>query len=88
MRGHSRLRARGWMLTVGVIVLIAGHSVVLYYFSSHVALSAAVVSGVIILVVIKHLGLLGSAYALFRRRAWRKAPLDDQETRQSPRTGI
>ena len=88
MRGHSRLRARGWMLPVGVVILIAGHGIVLYYFSSHVALSAAVVSGVIILVVIKHLGVLGSTYALFRRRARRNAPLDDQETRQSPRTGL
>ncbi len=88
MRGRSGLRARGWMLPVGVVILIAGHGIVLYYFSSHVALSAAVVSGVIILVVIKHLGVLGSTYALFRRRARRNAPLDDQETRQSPRTGL
>jgi len=64
------------MLPLAVIILIAGHGIVLYYFSSHVALSTAVVSAVIILVLIKHLGLLGSAYALFRRRARRKAPLD------------
>ena len=87
MRGHSRLRARAWMLAVGVIILIAGHGIILYYFSSHMALSAAVVSGVIILVVIKHLGLLGTVYPLFRRRARRRAPLDDQETRQPPRIG-
>ena len=47
------------MLVVGVAVLIAGHGIILYYVSSHLALSAAVVSGVIVLVVIKHLGLLG-----------------------------
>ena len=82
MRGHVRLRAHAWMLPVAVIILIAGHGIILYYFSSHVALSAAVASGVIILVVIKHLGLLGPVYALFRRRARRKAPLDDQETSQ------
>jgi membrane protein YdbS with pleckstrin-like domain len=88
MTGAGRLRARAWMLAVGAIILIAGHAVILYYFSSHVALSAAVVSGVIILVVIKHLGLLGPVYALFRRRARRNAPLDDQETddRREPRT--
>ena len=60
---------------VGVIVLIAAHGVILYYFSSHLALSAAVVSGAIILAVIKHLGLLGLVYALFRRRARRKPML-------------
>ncbi len=77
MRGHGHLRARAWMLAVGAIILIAGHGVILYYFSSHVALSAAVMSAVIILVVIKHLGLLGSVYALLRRRPRRSAPLDD-----------
>jgi len=86
MRRHSPLRARAWMLAVGVIILIAGHGVILYYFASHVTLTAAVVSGAVILLVIKHLGLLGSVYALFRWRARRNASLDDQETRQSPRT--
>ena len=75
MTRHSRLRARAWMLVAGAIILIAAHGVILYYFSSHMALSAAVVSGVIILVVIKHLGLLAPAYALFRRRARRKPML-------------
>ena len=75
MTGHGRLRARAWMLMVGVITLIAAHGVILHYFSSHMVLSAAVVSGVIILVVIKHLGLLAPVYALFRRRARRKPML-------------
>lgn len=60
---------------MGALILIAGHGIVLYYVSSHMALSAAIVSGVILLVVIKHLGLLGPAYALFRRRARRKPRL-------------
>jgi hypothetical protein len=38
---------------------------------SHVTLSAAVLSGAIILLVIKHVGLLGPLYALFRRRGSR-----------------
>jgi hypothetical protein len=68
MKGHSRPRMRPWMLLVGVIGLVA-HSAVLYYVLSHTGLSAAVVSGVIVLIVIKHLGLLGPLYALFRRRS-------------------
>ena len=69
MKAHGHPRVRPWMLLVllGGIGLV-GHSVVLYYFLSHTALSAAVVSGVIVLIVIKHLGLLGSLYSLFRRR--------------------
>jgi hypothetical protein len=57
------------VLSAGVVALIASHGIILYYVSSHTALSAAVLSGVTILVVIKHLGLLGPLYALFRRRS-------------------
>ena len=68
MRRHSALRARAWMLVLGAFILIAGHGIILYYVTSHVALSGTVVSGAIILIVIKHLGLLAPVYALFRRR--------------------
>ena len=68
MKGHSRLLTRTLMLPVGIVVLIAGHGIMLYYVSAHTALSATVVSGVIILVLLKHLGLLGPLYAVLRRR--------------------
>ena len=51
-------RARVWMLPVGVVVLIVGHGIIPYYVSSHLALSGAVIAGLIVLVVIKHLGWL------------------------------
>jgi hypothetical protein len=69
MRGHIRLLKRPWVLPVGVLALIAAHLTILRYALQHAALSAAVVSGVIIVVVIKHLGLLGSLFAMFRRRS-------------------
>ena len=53
MRIYSALRVRTWILTVGVIILIAGHGIFLY-FASHMPLSAAVVSGALVLVLIKH----------------------------------
>lgn len=65
---HLLARRRVWILPVLVIVLLAGHGVILYYVSSQVLLSAAVLSGAIILLVIKHVGLFGPLYALFRRR--------------------
>jgi hypothetical protein len=71
MKGHTRLLSRPWMLPVAVVALIAGH-VILYYSLRHTILSAAVVSGVIILVAIKHLGFLSPLYALFRLRSRRK----------------
>jgi hypothetical protein len=73
MNGHGQLLRRTWMIGVGAVVLIAGHAVALRYLSSHTAFPAAVVSGVIALVAIKHLGLLGPLYALIRRR-FRRSP--------------
>lgn len=70
MKGHSSLLTRTWMLPVAVVVLILGH-VLLPYLLSHTALSVAVASGVTILVLIQHLGLLGPLYALLRRRSRR-----------------
>jgi membrane protein YdbS with pleckstrin-like domain len=72
MKAHDHPRLRRWTLLVpvGVIGLVV-HSVVLYYVLSHTALSAAVVSGVIVLIVIKHLGLFGPLYTLFRRHSRR-----------------
>jgi len=43
---------------------VIGHGVIFYYASSHLALSAGLVSGVVLLIVIKHLGWLGPTYAL------------------------
>jgi hypothetical protein len=69
MKGHSLLPSRIWMLLSIAVVLVAGHGILLYYFSSHPVMSAAVVSGVIVVLVIKHVALLGSLYGLLRRRS-------------------
>jgi hypothetical protein len=60
-------RVHIWILLVAVLV-VAVHGIILYLLSSHLkALSAGLFSGVIILVVIKHLGLLPPVSALIRR---------------------
>jgi hypothetical protein len=64
MKGPRRL----WLGLVIAAVLIAGHGMILYYVSSHIAASTAVVAGVIAVVLIKHLGLLGPFYAIMRKR--------------------
>ena len=50
-------------------VLIASHALVLRYALQHKSLSAAMVTGLVILVVMTHLGLLSRLFALFRRRS-------------------
>jgi ubiquinone/menaquinone biosynthesis C-methylase UbiE len=65
--GHTRSSVRLLMALLGVVALIAGHGIILYYVSSHTALSVAIVLAVIVLVVVKHLGLLSILHALFQR---------------------
>ena len=73
MNGHRRRLTRTLMLSVGVVVLITGHGIILSYVWSYTALSAAVVAGVLMPVVITHLGWravwLSPLVALFRRRS-------------------
>ena len=71
LTGHGLTRGRLWILALLALVLMAGHGVILYYASSHMAFSVAVVAGVALLVFIKHLGLFGAAFALLRKH-WRK----------------
>jgi hypothetical protein len=71
LTGHRFTRGRIWTIAVIAFLLIAGHGFILYTVSKHLALTAGVVGGVALLIVIKHLGLLGPAYALLRRR-WRR----------------
>jgi hypothetical protein len=63
---HPRILKYGSVaLLVGVLVV--GHGIVFYRLSSHMA--RAVVLGLILLVLLKHVGLLGPFYALFKRRS-------------------
>ena len=54
-------------LAVAVVLLLAAHGAVLYLFR-HLALSTTLVSGIVVLVVIKHLGLVAPLSAYYRRR--------------------
>jgi membrane protein YdbS with pleckstrin-like domain len=60
------------LLAALVVALIIGHGIIFYLVSSHTAVSATVVSGVIVLLVVKHVGLLRALYARWRRRSARE----------------
>jgi hypothetical protein len=68
MTGHRRLLTRTWMLPLLAVVL----HIIVPYFWAYTALSAAVVSCLMLLMVVKHLGLLavllGQLRVHFRRR--------------------
>jgi hypothetical protein len=64
-RGHPR--GRSWIAAVTAIAFVVAHGVMLGYVSSHMALSAAVVAGLILLILMKHVGSLASTYAMARR---------------------
>ncbi len=59
---------RRWLLLVLAVVLISSHALVFRYVLQHRSLSAATAAGVVILVVMTHVGLLGRWYALLKRR--------------------
>ena len=67
MKPHN-LKTPYWMLLVGFGVLLVLHVWGLRYLLSHARLSSTVLASALILIVIKHFGLLGPVYALFRRR--------------------
>jgi hypothetical protein len=72
MRALSR-SAGVRIIAAGVIVLVAIHAIGLYLFSSRVGLSATVIGGVGIILVLKHVGALAWAYDRLSRRP-RKVP--------------
>ena len=67
LTGHRLTRGRVWIVAVLAVLIVAAHGSVLYYASSHMALSAGIIAASVVLIAIKHLGLLGSVFALFRR---------------------
>jgi hypothetical protein len=70
---HQSPRLHRWrhVLPLPAIMLLVGHGVILYQVSSWARATAIVVSGAVVLLVLKHLGLLGSLYAMVRPRAER-----------------
>jgi hypothetical protein len=59
---------RPWMPPLGVVVFVAVH-VIFFNRLRHAGVSLAVVSGLALLAIAKHLGLFGFLYSLLRRRS-------------------
>jgi membrane protein YdbS with pleckstrin-like domain len=68
MKIHGRDVNRMWLVVPAVLLLLALHAGVLSYVFSHAGLSATVVGGILVVVVLKHLGLFASLFGLIRRR--------------------
>lgn len=67
LTAHGFRRGRLWIMAILAVVLVAVHASAVYYVSSHIALSAGVLAGIVVLIVLKHLGLIAPAFALLRR---------------------
>ena len=72
---HGWLLKRAWMLPVFVVILMAVHGMVLYRLFSHV--TWIVMLGLVLLVLLKHIGVFGSIYAFFRRRSQGRHEADE-----------
>lgn len=68
MNRHTHWFRRSWMLALGIVVLVAFH---VFFFNRlrHAGVSLAVVSGLVLLAIAKHLGFFGSLFGLLRRRS-------------------
>jgi hypothetical protein len=66
MKPRVRWLVHGLLLLTAVGVFIAAHGMIFYFVSSHATVSIA--AAAVILVVIKHLSLLGPSLAWLRRR--------------------
>jgi hypothetical protein len=71
VNGHDRHSLRRWLLPVALVALIGG-PIILYHILPLAGVPAALASGVVVVVAVKHLGLLAvlltPLYALLRRR--------------------
>lgn len=68
MNRHGRL----WFAIPGVVVLMAVHGVIMSYIPSHVVASAALAGALVAVIVLKHIGLLGSLYGVLRKTCRRR----------------
>ena len=79
MKRHGWPFERSWMLPVVLVALAVGHLIVPYVFVRRV-LPVAIVSGLVLFIVAKHVGLVAilvaPAYNRYKRR--RSAGLDNQ----------
>jgi membrane protein YdbS with pleckstrin-like domain len=67
-RIHDLPVASPLLAALVLIIAAAAHAGVWYFISRHLGLSGALASALIALAVIKHLGWIGGAYALVKRR--------------------
>jgi len=72
------------VILLGAVVLVAGHGAFLYYMRVHIGLSVGALAGLILLVLVKHLGLLAPAFARFRRPSGVKASLRAERKAGNP----
>ncbi len=72
------------VILFGAVVLVAGHGAFLYYVRVHTSLSVGALAGLILLVLVKHLGLLAPAFARIRHRSGVKATVGAERKVSSP----
>jgi hypothetical protein len=75
MTAHIRVPKGRWLLALMILLLLSAHMLV-PYFLTHTAVSATLFSGLVVLMVLEHLGVLAVAlrplYTRFARRSSRQ----------------
>lgn len=55
------------LIALLAVVLVAGHGIALYRLSTH--MTRAIVLGLVLVVLLKHIGLFGSIHTFLKRRS-------------------
>jgi hypothetical protein len=83
---RKSLLKRTWILPVGVAALIGGHVIFFYIVkqsASRILGSGAVISGLVLLVIAKHLGLLAALFRPVYNLFWRRPEVRDHTSARS-----
>jgi hypothetical protein len=82
---HGSLPRKVWVISALAMILIAGHTAVLFHVLSRMA--SGVLLGMVLLVLLKHVGVLGATYGFLKRRSRRRVRecSDKAHTRSSSR---
>jgi len=83
MTTQTGFPSRPLILVALGVILLSAHGLVLYLIHHYLPLSATILSGLAVIVVIKHLGAFSSLYALLRKRPRKQGTLPPEDRAQA-----
>lgn len=67
MNTQIHLPSRSWIVVALGVILLFAHGLIVYFARHHLRFSATILSGVAVIVLIKHLGAFRSIFSVVRK---------------------